>query len=116
MNKIILIFVLVLAIGTTFSCNSNKSEKIALEKYPTTNPILVDTTFTIDHVAEIQSLQNVEIRTKINGYIEKIYVDEGKPVKAGQLLFTISSQISIDKFFPSYNILNFIYSYKNLSR
>ena len=92
MNKIILIFVLVIAIGTTFSCNSNKSEKIALEKYPTTNPILVDTTFTIDHVAEIQSLQNVEIRTKINGYIEKIYIDEGKPVKAGQLLFTISSQ------------------------
>jgi membrane fusion protein (multidrug efflux system) len=40
-------------------------------------------------VAEIQSLQNVEVRAKVKGFIEKIYVDEGQTVKAGQLLFTI---------------------------
>lgn len=92
MNKTILIFSLSVILGTTIACKSNKSEKITLEKYPVTRPIVVDTTYTIDHVAEIQSVQNVEIRTKINGYIEKIYVDEGKPVKAGQLLFSINSQ------------------------
>ena len=92
MNKFTLMSGLILAVATILSCDSKKNEKIALDKYPTTNPTVVDTTFTIDHVADIQSLQNVEIRTKINGYIEKIYVDEGKPVKAGQLLLTISSQ------------------------
>lgn len=92
MNKFILICGLSIILSLTVACNSNKSEKITLEKYPITKPIIVDTTFTIDHVAEIQSVQNVEIRTKINGYIEKIHVDEGKPVKAGQLLFSINSQ------------------------
>jgi membrane fusion protein (multidrug efflux system) len=52
----------------------------------------MDTTYTSEFVAEIHSLQNVEIRAKIKGYIEKIYVDEGKPVKAGQTLFSINSQ------------------------
>jgi membrane fusion protein (multidrug efflux system) len=52
----------------------------------------MDTTYTIEYVAEIQSLQNVEIRAKIKGYIEKIYVDEGRPVKAGQTLFSISNK------------------------
>jgi RND family efflux transporter MFP subunit len=92
MNKIILMCSLSIIIGSTIGCNTNNTKKITPEKYPTTQPIVVDTTFTIDHVAEIQSVQNVEIRTKINGYIEKIHVDEGKPVKAGQLLFSINSQ------------------------
>ncbi|PRZ27923.1 efflux RND transporter periplasmic adaptor subunit [Flavobacterium granuli] len=92
MNKIALLFSLSVLLGSTISCNSKKEEKIALEKYSITKPIVVDTTYTNEYVADIQSLQNVEIRTKINGYIEKIHIDEGKPVKAGQLLFSINSQ------------------------
>ncbi|GGA86259.1 hemolysin D [Flavobacterium palustre] len=92
MNKIVLVFGLSVLLGSTIACDSKKAEKIALEKYPTTKPIVVDTTYTNEYVAEIQSLQNVEIRSKINGYIEKIHIDEGKPVKAGQLLFSINSQ------------------------
>lgn len=92
MNKIILIVSLFIGTSVTISCDTKKSENGIPETYQITNSIVVDTTFTIDHVAEIQSLQNVEIRTKINGYIEKIHVDEGKPVKAGQLLFSINSQ------------------------
>lgn len=56
------------------------------------NPILADTVFTKEYVAEIHSLQNVEIRTHIKGFIEKIHVDEGKPVSKGQILFTLSSR------------------------
>ncbi len=92
MNRFTLVVGLVLAAATLFSCDSKKNEKVALEKYPTTSPIVVDTTFNSDYVADIQSIQNVEIRTKVSGYIEKIYVDEGKFVKAGQLLLTINSQ------------------------
>src|SRR5690606_15819583 len=35
--------------------------------------------------------ENIEIRPKVDGFIEKIYVDEGTVVKAGQLLFKINA-------------------------
>lgn len=92
MDKIHFLFSLIL-LAAFSSCNSKKNENTILEKYPTTSPIVVDTTYTSEYPAEIQSIKNVEIRTKIDGYIEKIYVDEGKTVKAGQLLFSINSQI-----------------------
>ena len=44
-----------------------------------------------DFPATIEGEQNVEIRPKIDGYIEKIYVDEGAAVHKGQVLFKISA-------------------------
>lgn len=40
----------------------------------------------------IEGQQNVEIRPKVNGFIEKIFVDEGQQVKKGQLLFKLETQ------------------------
>jgi membrane fusion protein (multidrug efflux system) len=44
-----------------------------------------------DYPATIQGQQNVEIRPKVDGYVEAIYVDEGANVKKGQRLFHISA-------------------------
>ncbi|MCF6405503.1 efflux RND transporter periplasmic adaptor subunit [Chitinophaga filiformis] len=44
-----------------------------------------------DYPATIQGIQNIEIRPKIDGYVEDIYVDEGAAVKKGQLLFRINA-------------------------
>jgi membrane fusion protein (multidrug efflux system) len=44
-----------------------------------------------DYPASIQGQENIEIRPKVDGFIEKIYVDEGTVVKAGQLLFKINA-------------------------
>lgn len=41
--------------------------------------------------ASIQGLQNIEIRPKVDGFVEGIYVDEGTLVKKGQLLFKIKA-------------------------
>ncbi len=41
--------------------------------------------------ATIQGQQNVEIRPKMDGFIEKIYVDEGAVVHKGQPLFKLSN-------------------------
>ncbi|MEK0422589.1 MAG: hypothetical protein RLZ95_499 [Bacteroidota bacterium] len=79
----------VLAVMSITSCKSKKETKEAVGKFTVTNPLLIDTSFNKEYVAEIQSLQNVEVRAKVKGFIEKIYVDEGQTVKAGQLLFTI---------------------------
>lgn len=40
--------------------------------------------------ASIQGKVNVEIRPQVDGYLQKMYVDEGAYVKSGQLLFKIN--------------------------
>ncbi|TGE29404.1 efflux RND transporter periplasmic adaptor subunit [Hymenobacter metallicola] len=49
-----------------------------------------DTVLTREYVADIQAVRNVEVRARVKGYLEKIYVDEGQLVKKGQPLFRIS--------------------------
>ena len=43
--------------------------------------------------ATLEGKVNVEIRPQVEGYIEKIYVDEGAFVAAGQLLFKIDPRV-----------------------
>jgi len=43
--------------------------------------------------ASLEGKVNVEIRPQVKGYLEKIYVDEGAYVKAGQPLFKINENI-----------------------
>jgi len=74
------------------ACTTDKNKKNKVEAFPVTNPIVLDTTFTQDYVADIHAIQNVEIRARLKGFIDKIHVDEGHSVQEGQLLFTISSQ------------------------
>lgn len=49
------------------------------------------TTIHYDFPATIQGQQVIEIRPKIDGYVQAIYVNEGAIVKKGQLLFKISN-------------------------
>jgi membrane fusion protein (multidrug efflux system) len=79
------------------SCGSNPSGA-ATASGPTTAPSypvfkisLQNATLNSDYPATLQGQQNVEIRPKIDGYIERIYIDEGSMVKKGQLLFRINA-------------------------
>jgi membrane fusion protein (multidrug efflux system) len=71
------------------SCTTKKEEKEEEVKFTVTNPIRIDTSFTKQYVSQIKSVRNIEIRAQEKGYLEKIYVDEGQFVKAGQVLFRI---------------------------
>ena len=64
-------------------------ESSEIPKYTVTTPLIMDTSFTKDYVAQIQSVQNIEVRAKVDGYLDNIYVDEGQFVQQGQPLFTI---------------------------
>lgn len=66
-----------------------KEEKEEVTKFTVTNPVRIDTCFTKQYVTQIKSVRNIEIRTQEKGYLQKIYVDEGQYVKAGQVLFQI---------------------------
>lgn len=43
------------------------------------------------YVCDLQAIQFVEVRSKVEGFVENIYVDEGQNVKKGQPLFQLSS-------------------------
>jgi membrane fusion protein (multidrug efflux system) len=90
MNKTSLVISICSVICFT-ACNSKVEENKEEDqgKYTTTSPIVMDTVVTKEYVAQIQSLQNIEIRAKVDGYVESINVDEGQHVIAGQLLLTI---------------------------
>jgi len=51
-----------------------------------------DATVYEEYTANLEGQQNVEIRPKVSGYIQKIYVDEGQVVRKGQLLFKLETQ------------------------
>ena len=91
--KIRFMLVYAYAILIIVACtNSSENKEINNQSFTVTSPILIDTSFTNEYVADIHALKNVEIRTRIKGFIDKIHVDEGQIVKQGQLLFTINSQ------------------------
>lgn len=73
----------------TASCDSKK-ETETIDTHQVISPLLKDAAYSREYVAEIQSVKYVEVRSKVKGYIEKIHVDEGRPVKEGQLLFTLN--------------------------
>lgn len=84
----------ILAIGISSillvaACNSKVEEKKEAGKYTATSPLLTDTCYIKEYVAQIRSLQNIEIHPKIDGFIETINIDEGQHVNKGQVLFTI---------------------------
>jgi len=51
-----------------------------------------DTLIQTPYVADIQAVKNIEIRARVKGFLETIYMDEGKPVKKGQPLFKINDE------------------------
>jgi membrane fusion protein (multidrug efflux system) len=88
MNKI-KISIILLAVVIISACKSKVEEKVEEGKYTVTSPLLLDTFYTKDYIAQIQSIKNIEIRALEKGYLQSIGVDEGKSVKAGQMLFKI---------------------------
>lgn len=49
------------------------------------------TTLIAEYPATLEGIVDVDIRPKIDGYIDAVYVQEGQEVKKGQLLFKISN-------------------------
>ncbi|MFL9845047.1 efflux RND transporter periplasmic adaptor subunit [Flavobacterium rhizosphaerae] len=60
--------------------------------YPVETIIKGDATTFEEYTANLEGQQNVEIRPKVTGFIQKIYVDEGQHVNKGQLLFKLETQ------------------------
>ena len=93
MNKRVAFSMALSTLLVIFSCKEKTEEKEDAAVYPVTSPVKMDTVINKDYVAQIQSVKNIEIRAQEKGFLEKIYVDEGQYVHAGQTLFRIMPQI-----------------------
>ncbi|GEC70575.1 membrane fusion protein, multidrug efflux system [Flavobacterium flevense] len=51
-----------------------------------------NTTLLSEYPATLEGITDIDIRAKVDGYIEKIYIQEGQEVKKGQLLFKLETQ------------------------
>jgi len=78
------------------SCGNTGQKKDAaktdqVQAYPVFTVNTQSATLQTQYPATLEGIQNIDIRPKVDGFIEKIYVDEGAAVKKGQLLFTINA-------------------------
>lgn len=87
------IAVLSCAIGLLSSCQSSGNKQVKnKEIIPVT--ILQPTTVDLprSYVADIQAIQFVEIKAKVEGFVQQVLVDEGQLVKKGQPMFRLNSE------------------------
>ncbi len=89
-RKIIPAVILIVLISCSQG-NKNDRKMSQPRELPVMEVEVGDVTIYDDYPANIEGMQVIEIRPKIEGYIEKIYVQEGASVKKGQLLFHIKN-------------------------
>ena len=67
------------------SCGNKSKEPVQLqpEEYPVTKVFKKYLQSPLEYIANVQAVRNVEIRARVNGYLEDTYIDEGKMVKKG---------------------------------
>lgn len=75
---------------STSSCKHQEEQEATEQvKFVVTTPILKDTSIVKSYVSQVRAIQHIELRALEQGYLQDIFVDEGKPVKKGQLMFRI---------------------------
>ena len=89
-------FIIILALLITVSCSDQPKGGLPgsagkVKEYPVIAVKAQSTRLYKDYPTKLQGQQTVEIRSKIAGYIEKIFVDEGAFVKKGQVLFRLNA-------------------------
>ena len=88
-------FLIVIFTVTILVSCENKSEKTTADTPPNVPVGSVaqssETTF-VEYPASVQGYVDVEIRPQVSGYIQRVLVNEGAYVSAGQTLFQINSQ------------------------
>lgn len=80
-----------------YSCGSSAAPGAAMgamppPQLPVVTVVTSPATTYKEYSASLEGKVNVEIRPQVEGYLEKIYVDEGAYVKAGQPLFKINDR------------------------
>ncbi len=90
-----LVFASILFFGLFSRCSEGQPATASAPDPPTLPVTTVEARDTViyrSYVADVQAVRNVELRARVPGFLEKIYVDEGQPVQHRQRLFKISEE------------------------
>lgn len=87
------LFIAATVIGLVASCGGKQEEapQKMIGTYKVLNLEKTNTTLLAEYPASLEGIMDIDIRPKIDGYIEQILVDEGQEVKKGEVLFRISN-------------------------
>jgi len=85
----IIVFISLCTLLSLASCSSKSEEKEEGFKFSVTSPLRKDTLIIKDYVCQIRAIQHIEVRALEKGYLQNIFVDEGKFVRQGQVMFQI---------------------------
>ena len=79
------------------SCKNKQPETAAdqVKAFPVATMALQDVELQSTYPAVLKGQEDIDIKSRVDGYIDAIYVDEGTIVKKGQPLFKINSPSSI---------------------
>jgi len=89
-------FLMLLGLGSMLllaSCGAKNEEKEEASEYLVSTPIKKDTLVEIKYVSQINSIRHIELRALEQGYLQKIFVDEGQFVTKGQKMFKIMPNV-----------------------
>lgn len=75
------------------ACRQEAAKTEDATQFLATTPMVVDTSYEKQYVAQIRSIRNIEIRAQEKGFLDRMPVDEGRTVRAGQLLFRIMPKL-----------------------
>jgi membrane fusion protein (multidrug efflux system) len=89
-----------IVILTVTGCNSKKKEQteVPAQSYPVAIMTMQTAELETVYPAVIKGQEDIEIRPRVDGFIDAIYVDEGSFVKKGEILFKINSPSSEQLF------------------
>ncbi len=83
-------------ISIVYSCNTANSAPVAIEMPLQALPVITLQAYPVntskEFTASLEGSRDIEIRAQVDGYLDKIYVDEGAAVHKGQLLFHIDAR------------------------
>ncbi len=92
----ILILASILFAVVLYSCNTAISAPNAMVMPEQSLPVISLNTYPVttykEFTASLEGSRDIEIRPQVDGYLDKIYVDEGAAVRKGQLLFHIDAR------------------------
>jgi membrane fusion protein (multidrug efflux system) len=83
---------LVLLTITLINCAPKQQASIPVQKVNVVLAQQKNVTNHEDFVAQVNGIEDIPIRARVDGFLEGIYFREGFPVKKGQLLYTIDSE------------------------
>lgn len=91
-------FILLTTLGVLTSCGGSgekqpgAQQRNQVKPYPVTKIPAKNLTAYTSYPASIEGIVNSDVRAKVQGYIDKVLVDEGQEVKKGQVLFELETQ------------------------